>query len=258
MDPRRCRARNSVQRRQGQAIHERHTHGRAHPERPRLQRGLRERQRREQDHACHRRRNRRGHRCRERLHGEARRPSERSQGTARLQLLDEGAHGDGHHQGLRVPGRRRRATRSAALQVHVHRDAEAQVRIAGRRHHRHQGHEVRDRDASERASAGLCDKEAIEKALVGVAGHFDATTHGDIDNLTFETEQAAPGASRSSTSCRRLCSSSSSRFQRAVGVGAKWNKTESKRLADQGMTMSTNANICFCPATPPPPHSRST
>jgi hypothetical protein len=87
-------------------------------------------------------------------------------------------------------------------------------------------------------------KDQIEKALVGVSGHFDATSHGDIDNLDFESDHIPQGAGE-------LVSVMEQALEflvlplpnEAVGVGAKWTKTESKRLADQGATVATTVNI---------------
>jgi hypothetical protein len=89
-------------------------------------------------------------------------------------------------------------------------------------------------------------KELVEKALVGIQGHFDATTHGDIDNLEFETEKAPQGVGEIVGVMQQALELLVVPVpNEPVGVGAKWTKTESKRLADQGATMSTTVNIAL-------------
>jgi len=96
-------------------------------------------------------------------------------------------------------------------------------------------------NAPPQASAG---KEELEKALVGVAGHYDATSHGDIDNLDFETEHSAKGVTEIVGVMQQALELLVVPLpNEPVGIGAKWTKTESKRLADQGTTMSTTVNI---------------
>lgn len=87
-------------------------------------------------------------------------------------------------------------------------------------------------------------KEQLEKALVGVAGHFDASSHGDIDNLDFETSGAAQGVGEIVSIMQQALELLVVPLpNEPVGIGAKWTKTESKRLADQGTSMSTTVTI---------------
>ena len=95
--------------------------------------------------------------------------------------------------------------------------------------------------APAQAAASL---DAAQKALVGVAGHFDATAHGDIDNLDFETEKLQPGADQIIGILQQALELLVVPVpNEPVGVGGKWTKTESKRNADQGTTMSTTVTI---------------
>jgi len=83
-------------------------------------------------------------------------------------------------------------------------------------------------------------KDQLEKALVGLAGHFDSTTHGDLSNIDFETDKAPQGAGEIAGVLQQA-------FEflvvplpnEPVGIGAKWTKKESKRLADQGAVLQT-------------------
>jgi hypothetical protein len=91
------------------------------------------------------------------------------------------------------------------------------------------------------ASAG---KDQLEKALVGVTGHFDSSSHGDIDNLDFQTGQAAQGVSEIVGVMEQALELLVVPLpNEPVGIGAKWMKTETKRMADQGTTTSTTVNI---------------
>ncbi len=87
-------------------------------------------------------------------------------------------------------------------------------------------------------------KEQLEKALVGVSGHFDASAHGDIDNLDFETSGTAQGVSEIVSIMQQALELLVVPVpNEPVGIGARWTKTESKRLADQGAVMSTTVTI---------------
>jgi hypothetical protein len=87
-------------------------------------------------------------------------------------------------------------------------------------------------------------KDQLEKALVGMAGHFDATTHGDLSNIDFETDKAPQGAGEIAGVLQQA-------FEflvvplpnEPVGIGAKWKKVESKRLADQGAQLTTTVSM---------------
>ncbi len=84
-------------------------------------------------------------------------------------------------------------------------------------------------------------KGALEKAFVGVGASFDATSHGDIDNLDFGADKASQGLGELILV-----------FQPAlellvipvpdepVGVGAKWVKTTGKHTEEmQGQSTTT-------------------
>jgi hypothetical protein len=84
-------------------------------------------------------------------------------------------------------------------------------------------------------------KGALEKAFTSVGGSFDATSHGDIDNLDFQTDKGAQDVGDLVVV-----------FQPAlellvvplpndpVGIGAKWVKTTSKHTEDaQGQSTTT-------------------
>jgi hypothetical protein len=86
--------------------------------------------------------------------------------------------------------------------------------------------------------------ETAQKALIGVSGHFDATTHGDIDNLDFESENVPQNAAQILQLVQEAL-----QFlvvplpNEPVGIGGKWTKNESKKLADQGATASSSITI---------------
>ncbi len=87
-------------------------------------------------------------------------------------------------------------------------------------------------------------KEQLEKALVGFTGHFDATTHGDIENIDFETDKAAQGAGEIAGVLQQALEFLVIPLpNEPVGIGAKWTKTESKRMADQGATVSSTVTL---------------
>ncbi len=87
-------------------------------------------------------------------------------------------------------------------------------------------------------------KDQLEKALVGLSGHFDSTTHGDLSNIDFETDKAPQGAGEIAGVLQQA-------FEflvvplpnEPIGIGAKWSKKESKRLADQGATLATTVTM---------------
>ncbi len=98
-------------------------------------------------------------------------------------------------------------------------------------------------NAPPQAAAG---KEQVEKAMIEVAGHFDATNHGDIDNIDFETERGQQGVSEVVGIMQQALELLVVPVpNEPVGIGAKWTKTESKRLADQGTTVSTTVNVAL-------------
>ena len=87
-------------------------------------------------------------------------------------------------------------------------------------------------------------KDQLEKALVGLAGHFDSTTHGDLSNIDFETDKAPQGTGEIAGVLQQA-------FEflvvplpnEPVGIGAKWTKKESKNLADQGAKLTTTVTM---------------
>jgi len=87
-------------------------------------------------------------------------------------------------------------------------------------------------------------KDQLEKALVGVTGHFDVTAHGDISDPVFEAESAGPAAGQMTQiiqqSLELLVVPTPNE---PVGVGAKWSKHESKNLADEGTSVSGNITM---------------
>ncbi len=96
-------------------------------------------------------------------------------------------------------------------------------------------------NAPPNAAAG---KDQLEKALVGLGGHFDATTHGDIENIDFDTEKAAQGAGEIVGLLQQALEFLVVPLpNEPVGIGAKWTKIESKRLADQGAQVSTTVTL---------------
>ena len=84
------------------------------------------------------------------------------------------------------------------------------------------------------------EKAVIEKAIVGMGGHFDVTSHGDIENLDLETEKGSPAV-------RELGGMIQQAIEflviplpnEPVGVGAKWSKSESKTISSDNITLST-------------------
>jgi hypothetical protein len=87
-------------------------------------------------------------------------------------------------------------------------------------------------------------KDMIEKALVGVTGHFDATSHGDIEKLDFESDHVPQGASELVAVMEQALEFLIVPLpNEPVGLGAKWTKNESKRLEDQGTTVQTTENV---------------
>ena len=87
-------------------------------------------------------------------------------------------------------------------------------------------------------------KDQLEKALVGLAGHFDSTTHGDLSNIDFDTDKAPQGTGEIAGVLQQA-------FEflvvplpnEPVGIGAKWTKKESKNLADQGAKVTTTVTL---------------
>jgi len=82
-------------------------------------------------------------------------------------------------------------------------------------------------------------KAQLEKALTGLTGHFDVTQFGDIGQVTFDTDslprELAAASDKVAEALQLLVVPLPNE---AVGVGAKWEKSDSKRLADQGATVS--------------------
>jgi hypothetical protein len=87
-------------------------------------------------------------------------------------------------------------------------------------------------------------KDQLEKALVGLAGHFDATTHGDLSNIDFDTEKAPQGTAEIVGVLQQALEFLVVPLpNEPVGIGAKWTKKESKRLADQGAQVTTTVTL---------------
>lgn len=84
-------------------------------------------------------------------------------------------------------------------------------------------------------------KEQVEKAFVGTAGHMDASAHGDVTDLQFEASKAQGGAAELTNLVQQALELLVVPVpDEAVGIGAKWSKNESKHLADEGTTVSSN------------------
>jgi len=87
-------------------------------------------------------------------------------------------------------------------------------------------------------------KDQLEKALVGVKGHFDVTAFGDVGDAAFDSDQLPRGAGD-------IVSLVQQTFEllvvpvpnEAVGIGAKWEKSDSKRMADQGASVALKTTI---------------
>ncbi|HEY1955412.1 MAG TPA: hypothetical protein VGH28_07360 [Polyangiaceae bacterium] len=87
-------------------------------------------------------------------------------------------------------------------------------------------------------------KDQLEKALVGVKGHFDVTTFGDVGDAAFDSDQLPRGAGD-------IVGVVQQTFEllvvpvpgEPVGIGAKWEKSENKRLGDQGTSVSAKTTV---------------
>jgi hypothetical protein len=87
-------------------------------------------------------------------------------------------------------------------------------------------------------------KEQLEKSLVGVTGHFDVTRFGDIGDANFDASQVPPGGADIVNVLQQAFELLAVPVpNEAVGIGAKWEKSDSKRLADQGATVSLKTTI---------------
>ncbi len=87
-------------------------------------------------------------------------------------------------------------------------------------------------------------KDQLEKALIGVVGHFDVTSHGDISDPTFEADKAGPGAAEMTQIVQQALELLVVPFpNEPVGIGAKWSKNESKKLADEGTSVSGTVSM---------------
>lgn len=92
--------------------------------------------------------------------------------------------------------------------------------------------------------AQAAQKDQLEKALVGVQGHFDATQFGDVGDVDFKADALPRGASDIVNMMQQI-------FEllvvpvpnEAVGIGAKWEKSDSKRMADQGASVQLKTTI---------------
>ncbi|HSQ62770.1 MAG TPA: DUF6263 family protein [Polyangiaceae bacterium] len=84
-------------------------------------------------------------------------------------------------------------------------------------------------------------KGALEKGFVGVGASFDATSHGDIDNLDFESDKATQGVGELVVVFQPALELLVIPLpDEAVGIGAKWVKTNNKRTEDgQGASTTT-------------------
>lgn len=96
-------------------------------------------------------------------------------------------------------------------------------------------------NASAQMVAGKAD---LEKSLVGVTGHFDVTQFGDVGDVAFNANEIPRNAADVVNVLQQA-------FEllviplpnEPVGVGAKWEKSDSKRMADQGATVSLKTTI---------------
>jgi hypothetical protein len=87
-------------------------------------------------------------------------------------------------------------------------------------------------------------KDQLEKAMVGITGHFDVSSHGEISDPSFETDKAAQGAAEMTQIIQQALELLVVPTpNEAVGVGAKWSKHESKNLADEGTSISGNVTM---------------
>lgn len=87
-------------------------------------------------------------------------------------------------------------------------------------------------------------KDQLEKALVGVAGHFDVTSHGDLSDPAFEADKAGPGAAEMTQIVQQALELLVVPLpNEPVGIGAKWSKNESKKLADEGTSVSGTVSM---------------
>ena len=92
--------------------------------------------------------------------------------------------------------------------------------------------------------ATAAQKDQLEKALVGVKGHFDVTAFGDVGDAAFDSDQLPRGAGD-------IVGVLQQAFEllavpvpsEPVGIGAKWQKSDSKRMADQGANVTLNTTI---------------
>jgi len=96
-------------------------------------------------------------------------------------------------------------------------------------------------DAPPELAAG---EAKLEKALVGVTGHFDVTQFGEIGDVAFDTDQLPPGAANVAGVIQQAFALIVVPLpNEPVGVGAKWEKVDSKRMADQGASVSMKTTI---------------
>ena len=89
-------------------------------------------------------------------------------------------------------------------------------------------------------------KDQLEKAMVGITGHFDVSSHGEISDPSFETDKAAQGAAEMTQIIQQALELLVVPTpNEAVGIGAKWSKHESKNLADEGTSISGNVTMAL-------------
>ena len=82
------------------------------------------------------------------------------------------------------------------------------------------------------------EKDAFEKAVVGVVGHVDITSHGDMSDPQFEAKDPQANALLSLTVLQAIQVLVVPLPGEPVGVGAKWKKSENRNMADEGMSVN--------------------
>jgi hypothetical protein len=89
-------------------------------------------------------------------------------------------------------------------------------------------------------------KALLERAIVGMSGHFDATTHGDIENIELDRDTSAEGISDVWGLIQQALEFLVIPLpNEPVGIGAKWTKSESKNVTESHATISTTVTLAL-------------
>jgi hypothetical protein len=87
-------------------------------------------------------------------------------------------------------------------------------------------------------------KEQLEKALVGLTGHFDVSEFGEVGDTSFDASKLPRGAANVASVLEQAFALIVVPLPaEPVGVGAKWTKSDSQRMADQGATVTAKMTV---------------